>query len=120
MKTLLFALFIVTIFALSVFAHPVEIPAGSTCDACGMKVDPKSPFSAEIIGKDGRLMAFCDIGDMFSTYLKLTEKPEKAYVKDYTSGEWIEAEGAHYVKSDKFSTPMSWNIAAFKSKEEAL
>lgn len=119
MKGFLFSVFMVFVFSLTVYAQPVEIPSGSMCDACGMRVDPQSPFSAEIIDKGGKLHAFCDIGDMASSYAKMKDMAEKIYVKDYHSKKWIDAKGAFYSKSDAFSSPMGWNIAAFGSKEDA-
>lgn len=120
MKKLSLTVFLLFSLTASVFAQPVDIPAGSKCMACGMAVDPKSVYSAEMFGKDGQMMAFCDIGDMLSTYKDLAEKPQKVFVKDINSGNWISAYDAFFVKSDKFITPMGWGIAAFKSKEEAL
>jgi nitrous oxide reductase accessory protein NosL len=100
------------------YAEPMEIPEGSKCHICGMKVDPGSPYSAQTVEND-TLLPFCDIGDMLHYYKKQEEKPTELYVRDTRSREWTGAQGAFYVKSDQFSTPMGWGIAAFSDKEEA-
>jgi copper chaperone NosL len=102
----------------SAYAEPMEIPEGSKCHICGMKVDPGSPYSAQMV-EDGTLLPFCDIGDMLHYYKKQQEKPAELYIRDTQSRKWTEAQGAFYVKSDAFSTPMGWGIVAFSDKEEA-
>lgn len=103
---------------LAALSQPMEIPEGSKCYECGMKVDPGSPFAAQIV-EDGKLLPFCDIGDMLHRYKKMKDKPERLYVRDKASGEWTDALGASYVKSEEFKTPMGWGLAAFKDKGEA-
>ncbi len=100
------------------YAEPMEIPEGSKCHICGMKVAPGSPYSAQTVD-EGNLLPFCDIGDMLHYYKKQEEKPTELYVRGAQSREWTGAQGAFYVKSDSFSTPMGWGIAAFSDKEEA-
>lgn len=117
-KILLVCLFITVFFSVS-SSQPLEIPEGSLCHVCGMKVDSGSPFSAQAVNKDGKLLAFCDIGDMLIYYSGAKEKPDKVYVKDYNSKAWIPALNAVYIKSEKIKTPMAWGIAAFKEKADA-
>jgi copper chaperone NosL len=99
-------------------SEPMDIPEGSKCHVCGMKVDPASPFSAQIV-QDGATLPFCDIGDMLYHYNKQKEKPVELYVRDSKSNEWTDALRATYVKSKQFETPMGWGIAAFADSEEA-
>jgi len=89
------------------------------CTECGMMVQMDSKFTSKITQGDTPLY-FCDIGDLF-TYLKRKNVQDaRIEVKDYSSGEWIDARKAFYVKSGrKFDTPMGWGIAAFKDKNEA-
>lgn len=115
----LFALcLLVTGFPLVASAQPMEIPEGSKCYECGMKVAPASPFAAEIV-EAGKLLPFCDIGDMMHRYKKMAEKPGTLYVRDHASGQWTDALKAFYVKGEEFRTPMGWGIAAFREKGEA-
>ena len=111
-------LLVATVLPSLAYAEPMEIPEGSKCHICGMKVDPVSPYSAQTVEK-GNLIPFCDIGDMLHYYKKQTEKPTELYVRDTRSHEWTKAQGAFYAKSDQFSTPMGWGIAAFTDSEEA-
>jgi nitrous oxide reductase accessory protein NosL len=108
-------LFILT----AVFIFPVAAET-IQCAECGMMVDTNSKFSAKILQGDTPLW-FCDIGDLFS-YLKRTgAKDARAEVKDYATGEWIDARKAYYVRDGKkFKTPMGWGVAAFVEKNEAL
>ncbi len=89
------------------------------CTECGMMVKMDSKFTAKITQGDTTLY-FCDIGDLFMYLRKKNIKDAPAEVKDYTTGEWIDARKAYYVNSSKkFSTPMGWGIAAFKDRNEA-
>jgi copper chaperone NosL len=89
------------------------------CVECGMMVRMDSKFTSKITQGDTTLY-FCDIGDLFSYLKKKNEQDAKIEVKDYTSGEWLDARKAFYVNSGKkFTTPMGWGIAAFKDKNEA-
>jgi hypothetical protein len=41
------------------------------------------------------------------------------YATDFPSQQWVKAEEASYVKSDKFKTPKDGGILAFKDKAKA-
>jgi nitrous oxide reductase accessory protein NosL len=89
------------------------------CTECGMTVRMDSKFTSKITQGD-TTQYFCDIGDLFTYLKKKNASDSKIEVKDYTSGEWIDARKAFYVTSGKkFNTPMGWGIAAFKDKNEA-
>ena len=92
----------------------------SKCAECGMMVDEDSRFSARIVDAKSTLH-FCDIGDLL-IYLKDKKRPAAgAQVKDYLTGEWIEASAAIYVHAPKrFTTPMGWSVAAFRDRDKAL
>ena len=89
------------------------------CSECGMTVDVTSKFASKSVLAE-KTLYFCDIGDMFS-YMKRTRQDGfRAEVKDYKTGEWIDAHAAYYVHAEKkLSTPMGWGIAAFKDKKDA-
>ena len=93
--------------------------AETRCTECGMMVMMDSKFTSKITQGETTLY-FCDIGDLFMYLKKKKMKETGAAVKDYTTGEWIDARKAYYVNSNKkFRTPMGWGIAAFKDKNEA-
>ncbi len=107
-------------FILIAFSVTAVWPADTIkCSECGMMVDVNSKFESKILQAD-KTLYFCDIGDLFS-YLKRTKLSDfKAEVKDYKTGDWIDARAAYYVHSEKnFKTPMGWGVASFKNRNDA-
>jgi copper chaperone NosL len=88
------------------------------CAECGMTINQDSKFFSWAIDETGRKY-FCDIGDFLYHYRKAPQKIKEAWVKDFITGEWIDARSAFYVKSGNFKTPMAWQIGAFKNKGDA-
>jgi len=89
------------------------------CSECGMPVDMAAPFSSKIVMGDHTLY-FCDIGDLLVYLRERKTDPAYARVKDYRSGEWIEAAKAFSVHEPRrFMTPMGWGVASFKEKKDA-
>jgi len=117
MKRSLFALLNAALFlGLFVFSASAET---ITCAECGMTSDLASKFTAKITQGD-KTLYFCDIGDLLSYQNR--KKPENARpeVKDYESGQWIDARAAFFVRAEKkFKSPMGWGIAAFKDSKTA-
>lgn len=117
---LLFAAF----FLLSWLVGPglAQMPSGGIrCPECGMTVDLNSLYISRAVTAGGGELYFCDIGDML-IYVQKKKKLEakELYVRDYASGLWIGAQEAFYARSEKFRTPMGWDIAAFGSQKDAL
>ncbi len=100
-------------------AQPFAVPEGTKCAECGMSVNEKSKFVSEVVTSDGKKSFFCDIGDMLVHFKSDRGKLKTVYVKDYVNGNWITGERAFYVHDKRFSTPMSWAIAAFREESEA-
>lgn len=95
------------------------LAADMKCAECGMTVNQESKFYAWIV-QDKNALPFCDIGDLLMYLNRKSLSPAAARVKDYLSGEMIDADKAFYVRAEKtFKTPMGWGIAAFKDKQEA-
>ncbi|GAB4388931.1 MAG: hypothetical protein Kow0025_11190 [Thermodesulfovibrionales bacterium] len=118
-KTIALTAVLTALMLASAIAGPVDIPQGARCYECGMKVDPGSPYAAEIVA-GGELLPFCDIGDMLVRYHKMENKPEGVYVRDQESGRWIDARQASFVRDAAgIKTPMGWGIAAFETAEAA-
>ncbi len=112
-KFLLLASLILALFTGTALAETVK------CAECGMSCDVAAKFTARIVQGD-QTQYFCDIGDFF-TYLG-RKKPDatRMEVKDYPTGEWIDAHQAYFVHAEKkFKTPMGWGIAAFRDKNKA-
>ncbi len=100
-------------------AQPLPVPEGTKCAECGMSVNEKSKFVSEVVTSDGKRLFFCDIGDMLVHFKSDRGKLKTVYVKDYAHENWIAGERAFYVLDKRFSTPMSWSIAAFREESEA-
>lgn len=112
-------LFLTVAVSLMLLTGAPASAADMKCAECGMMVKMDSKFSAKINQGDATFN-FCDIGDLFAYINRKGMKDARAEVRDYTSGAWIDARKAYYVKSDKkFSTPMGWGVAAFMDKSEA-
>jgi nitrous oxide reductase accessory protein NosL len=90
-----------------------------TCAECGMTCDTAAKFTSRIVQGD-KILYYCDIGDLLTYLIKKKPQNARAEVRDYTSGEWMDAHTAFYVHDDKrFKTPMGWGIASFKNKKDA-
>lgn len=90
-----------------------------TCAECGMTSDAGSKYTAKIAQAD-KTLYFCDIGDLLTYLNKKKLQRAAAGVKDFSTGEWLEAQKAYYVHDGKkFSSPMGWGFASFKEKKEA-
>lgn len=100
---------------------PEAAPEECYCAQCGMLVRPEGLFASQIIFRGKKTAWFCDIGDMLLYYDGLGEDAgvSAVYVKDYSSGSWIDATSAYYLTGAKVTTPMSYNIIAFESREGA-
>ena len=109
-----------------VFSFIVCIAAGAAaaadsvkCTECGMACDVAGKFTSRIIQGD-KTLYFCDIGDLFSYLNEKKPSVTRVEVKDYPTGEWMDAQKAYYVHSEKiFKTPMGWSIAPFRDKNKA-
>jgi nitrous oxide reductase accessory protein NosL len=107
------ALFFVVVMISAAFA--ADIP----CAQCGMTVDTGSKFMSKISAGDTTLF-FCDIGDLFAYLRRKNLSADGALVKDYPSGEWVDAKAAYFVHAEKiFKTPMGWGVAAFRDRSRA-
>ena len=104
---------LISLFALPSLAETVK------CTECGMACDVAAKFTSKIIQGEQTLY-FCDIGDLFSYLSRKKPSVTRVEVKDYSTGEWIDAQKAYYVHSEKtFKTPMGWGIASFRDKNKA-
>ncbi len=112
---------LVIVLVLPGHAYPqaFPVPQGTKCSECGMSVVEDSKFVSEAVTGDGKKLFFCDIGDMLVHFKSDRKKLKTVYVKDYTRQDWIPGEKAFYVHDRRFSTPMSWGIAAFREESEA-
>jgi copper chaperone NosL len=101
---------------------PVEILYGQDiCERCKMILSEKA-YSAEYILPRGKARKFDDIGCMIHFQNEEESNRDKIlaqYVRDYNTGEWIDATKAHFAWSKAIVTPMGHGLAAFKDEESA-
>jgi copper chaperone NosL len=100
--------------------EPVEIESADMCSFCRMAISEKK-FAAEIITQNDEVLKFDDIGCMLN-YQKTSVGKSKAaavFVMDYATMNWIKADEAFFVHSEKIKTPMSGGMIAFAQKENA-
>jgi nitrous oxide reductase accessory protein NosL len=96
-------------------------PAGATfsCAECGMSGEVAGRYTARLVG-GGATRYFCDIGDLVAFIRRTRPNEFSAAVRDFPSGEWIDASAAFFVIDKKnFATPMGWGIAAFRDSAAA-
>ena len=95
------------------------IAQSSRCVQCNMEIANKS-FRAKAINDKGEAVYF-DAIECLVNYLKT--KNEKSFselfVTDYTSGEYIDATKASYLKSRAIPSPMGANLSAYSSERAA-
>jgi len=90
------------------------------CSHCKMTISEEH-FAAELITQKGRVYKFDDIACMVAFRKENMDKTLKNVYVHYFPGEneLIPAEKAFYIKSAELRSPMSGNIAAFKTEAEA-
>jgi len=116
---ILFFLILAFVFPGFLYSQSHSVPKGARCAECGMIIDQNSRFASEVVTKDAKDLLFCDIGDMLVHIKSYAEKTKNIYVRDYSTGVWIDGRKALYVLNKEIVTPMSWGIAAFQEEKAA-
>ena len=99
--------------------QPAAPGAVVTCAECGMSTKVANRYTSRIVQGAGTSY-FCDIGDLVVFIARTQPKEYAASVRDFKSGEWLDASTAFFVIDKKtFSTPMGWGIAAFRERAGA-
>jgi copper chaperone NosL len=100
--------------------QPEPIREGAdTCIVCKMPL-PDGADVTEIVTKDGRVLKFDDLGDMYQWIRKNGMKRIGArFVRDHQTKEWIRFEEAAYVFDKSNKTPMMYGVYSFKNRKEA-
>jgi copper chaperone NosL len=100
-------------------SQPPEIFYGEDlCVECGMIIsDPR--FAAAYYTTDGKAKIFDDIGGMAVHHTEHQEQIAQFWVHDFDSEEWVKADQAYFVISDKVHSPMDYGIVAFAKETRA-
>ncbi len=108
--------------------EPMAIPENITCGKCGMYPARYPQWQSQIIFADGKMTPFDGCKCMFN-FMNGMEKFDKAHtrndiavawVKDFNSGKWINAEDAQYVVGSKKMGPMGKELIPFSDHMEAM
>ncbi len=99
---------------------PVEMHYGEdVCERCKMIISEKE-FATQYVLPGGKAKKFDDVGCMIE-YLReeLNDRDNilGVYVRDYNTGEWMDARKADYFQGGDIRSPMGFGIAAFSSEE---
>lgn len=113
--------------ALAAGQQPQTITEKMSCAACGMYPYRYPQWQTQIIFTDGTMAAFDGGKCMFRFLLNMQKfspvrKPEQVaavWVKDFTTGSWIDGKAAHYVIDSKELGPMGKELIPFSSRTAA-
>lgn len=100
---------------------PAAIQEGvDRCVECNMLI-ADDEHAAQIVLKDGKVLKFDDIGDLFVYKKKqsLGDTIGAQFVRDRGTLDWIKLESAAFVYDPQFRTPMAYGVLSFKSKADA-
>jgi copper chaperone NosL len=108
--------------------EPMEIAENVSCGKCGMYPANYPRWHTQIIFKDDVMTAFDGCKCMFN-FLFAIEKFDKihsrndvavAWVKDFDSGKWLNAEDAYYVVGSDMMGPMGKELIPFADQAAAM
>ena len=128
---LILAALITAATSAAVHAAIVELPDGSKadlssiCPVCGMKAEAGTIGPAAVVLSDGSVKVFDGPGDFFrfvlspATYGFAKTDVKKAYVTDYGSKKFIDAQKAYYVVGSTLTGGMGPEPIPFSTREAA-
>jgi copper chaperone NosL len=101
--------------------EPAALSPEDMCTNCKMAISDKQ-FAAQYLTNDGDAIKFDDLGCL--VHFLATQPQKRAdiaafFVADYETRQWLKAEAAFYVHSEKFQTPMQGGLAAFGTPQQA-
>ncbi len=107
--------FLLGLFAFLVlaFAQPKEPPKGTRCVVCGMDVNMMPKFTSQLKLRNGEYLYTESPKHAIQYYLKNKDKVAELWVRDFSSGKWIDGTRAYYVRVEE--GPMGPDVVAFKS-----
>ena len=89
-----------------------------SCTHCHMTIaDPR--FGAEVVTRNGKVLAFDDVGCMAAWLRENAAQLSQAWVMDFVDHAWMPADSAIYLRSDALRTPMASGLAALRQGPES-
>jgi len=108
--------------------HPMEIPENATCGKCGMYPARYPRWQSQIIFNDDTMTPFDGCKCMFNFIFAMDKFDQKhspndiavAWVKDFNTGKWLNAEDASYVVGSNMMGPMGKELIPFADQAVAM
>lgn len=108
-------------------SHPVKPSAADKCPVCGMFVSKYPDWIAELAFKDGTIVFFDGVKDLFKYYFALPKyAPNRTdadidaiYVTEYYTVELIDGASAYYVVGSDVLGPMGHELIPLASEDDA-
>ena len=76
-------------------------------------------FSASLVSGENDVLKFDDIGCAAHYQMNQPGPPERFWVHDFLTEQWVDGKAAFFVYSGNLVTPMGYGLAAFSSREDA-
>jgi len=98
---------------------PPKIRYGQdVCADCRMIIaEPR--FSASLVSGENDVLKFDDIGCAAHYQMNQPGPPERFWVHDFLTEQWVDGKAAFFVYSGNLVTPMGYGLAAFSGRAEA-
>ena len=108
--------------------QPMEIPENATCGKCGMYPARYPRWQSQIIFNDDTMTPFDGCKCMFNFIFAMDKFDQKhskndiavAWVKDFNTGKWLNAEDASYVVGSNIMGPMGKELIPFADQAAAM
>lgn len=100
---------------------PPDINYGrDICTECGMIIS-EARFAAAYTLADGTQKMFDDVGDLLIHQRQTGDSldPEKTWVHDFETEEWVSVDVAYFVPTLSVATPMGHSILSFSDSDRA-
>jgi copper chaperone NosL len=106
---------------------PQEITKDISCAKCGMFPAKYPKWQTQIVFNDGEMAPFDGCKCMFGFLFKMSEYDKKhtsadvgdVWVREFNTGDWIDAKKAHYVIGSGEMGPMGKELIPFADAESA-
>lgn len=97
---------------------PPTIRYGVDVSEHGMIISEER-FAAAALPPSGPALLFDDIGELFLYRQTHGGEYRALYVHDFKTSQWLRAEDAWYLVSERIPTPMSWGLVAYGTETAA-
>ena len=109
-------------------AGPLDIPQNASCGRCGMYPANYPRWQTQVIFTDGSMTPFdgckCMFNFIFSMELQgqghKSEDIAAVFVKDFNTGEWLNARDAYFVVGSGVMGPMGKELIPFAGRDAAV